>query len=191
MAGRFVRLVPNVLSIARLVLAAAFWALPAPWRLPAVIAGGFSDALDGFIARRFNVMSVAGGLLDGIADKAFTLSVLITLGADGTIAWWQVLVLLSRDLTVGGLALYAACLGRFDAFSRMVPKGLGKITTLAVFTWFVVVLLPCPPGITRVAFWIAGGASMLAGLDYFVTFLRRPVTLRGRRGLGADGAGRD
>ena len=63
-------LVPNVLSGLRLVLAAGFWALPPSWRLAAVIAGGLSDWLDGFIARRFGVTSVAGGLLDGIADKA-------------------------------------------------------------------------------------------------------------------------
>ena len=83
-APTWIAAVPNALSIGRLLLAVVFpFVAPVTARLVLVIAGAASDGLDGYVARRWRVTSVAGGLLDGIADKAFTLSVLLTLAARG------------------------------------------------------------------------------------------------------------
>src|SRR5688572_5089393 len=76
MAAAAVKAIPNVLSSMRLALAVAFPLLPIEWRLPAMIVGGLSDWIDGLIARRYKAATSTGALLDAIADKAFTLSVL-------------------------------------------------------------------------------------------------------------------
>lgn len=180
MTRRLISVVPNVLSVLRIVLACCFWLVPTPWRLTAVVAGGVSDWLDGAIARRFHATSVAGGLLDAVADKLLTLSVLVTLAVDGDIAWWQVPLVLSRDLVVGALALYALLIRRADTFPHMRPKLAGKITTFAVFFWFVALLVPFPPAFTWSLFTLAAATSLVAGADYFVTFWRRPLEFRGR-----------
>jgi len=73
-----IRHVPNALSVLRLGFAVAFPFVPESWWIALVLAAGFSDWLDGWIARRFQATSWIGGLLDGVSDKAFVLSALFT-----------------------------------------------------------------------------------------------------------------
>ena len=176
-----ISVVPNALCVFRLALACCFWAIPAPWRLAAIVAAGVSDWLDGFIARRYQAMSMVGGLLDAIADKLLTLSVLLTFAVAGDILWWQVVLVLSRDLVVGALSIYALVIRRLDAFGHMPAKFAGKVTTIALFFWFVALLIPLPSPVIWALFAVAGGTSVLAGADYSLAFLRRPAELRGRR----------
>lgn len=180
MSGSFIKIVPNVLSSMRLVLALGFWAMPVPWQLPVVIVGGVSDWLDGIIARRYLATSLAGSLLDAIADKLFTLSVLLTLIVGGQMLWWQGLVLICRDLVVAALALYALLIRRPDAFGHMRPRLPGKLTTSLIFIWLVVLLAGASPAVCWWLFGLVGLTSVLAGLDYLMQFLRRPAFLRGR-----------
>ena len=86
---RYIRFVPNILSTCRLGIACYFPFSPEENWIWLIIAGGCSDFLDGWVARRWQVATWQGGLLDGIADKAFILSVLITLVCGGRFpAWW-------------------------------------------------------------------------------------------------------
>ncbi|MHC4909190.1 MAG: CDP-alcohol phosphatidyltransferase family protein [Planctomycetota bacterium] len=179
MKRRIISVVPNVLSSLRICLACCFWLIPEPWRLLAVIAGGASDWLDGLVARKFGATSVAGGLLDAIADKMLTFAVLLTLAAGGVVAWWQVPIVLVRDLTVASLAAYALLIGRRDAFGHMPAKVAGKLTTVLLFVWFTALLISVPPLLSWSLFGVVGGASLLAGADYLGAFLQRPPEFRG------------
>ncbi len=173
MPSRHIKIAPNVLSSARLALAFVFPVIPADWRLPTMIAGGLSDWIDGLIARRYKATSAPGALLDAIADKLFTLSVLLTMMISGEAAWWQGLVILTRDVAVALIAGYALLIGRRDAFGHMRPRLPGKLTTTAVLIWFVALLAGAPAGLNEALFAIAAGASALAGIDYLVQFTRR------------------
>ncbi|MFP3983802.1 MAG: CDP-alcohol phosphatidyltransferase family protein, partial [Desulfurivibrionaceae bacterium] len=64
-------LIPNLLSIFRLTLAVLFPFSQASLWVWMIIGAGASDFLDGLLARWLKVTSISGGLLDGIADKAF------------------------------------------------------------------------------------------------------------------------
>lgn len=182
MPGRLIKMVPNALSALRLALAIAFPFLPAHWRLTAVLVGAVSDWLDGLIARRYRAITAAGVLLDAIADKVFTASVLVTLIAVGEMMWWQGLIVLCRDMVVAMIAAYALLIRRMDAFRHMRPRLPGKAATTLVLIWLVAMLAGAGSALERALFALAAGASVLAGADYFLQFLRRPAELRGRGG---------
>jgi cardiolipin synthase len=70
---------------------------------------GVSDAVDGFIAKRFNRRTELGALLDPIADKTLLVSVYVTLGIAGQLPGWLVILVVFRDLLiVGGFLLVHA-----------------------------------------------------------------------------------
>jgi|TARA_B100000315_G_scaffold214060_1_gene212358 cardiolipin synthase len=103
--------IPNLISLARLIsipftvwlvlngsMLAAFWVF---------VAAGISDALDGYIAKRFDLRSEIGGFLDPIADKALLVSVFVTLGSAGFLENWLVILVVFRDaLIVIGAFVY-------------------------------------------------------------------------------------
>ncbi len=84
-------LVPNALTAFRLLLVPVFvvsaraqtgQAVPEEWGGPAVwivLAAGVSDVMDGFIARRWNLTSRIGALMDAVADKSFQFTALVTI----------------------------------------------------------------------------------------------------------------
>lgn len=182
MSSRWIILVPNVLSAMRLGLAASFWAWPAEWRVWIVLVAGLSDFADGYIARRFNASSWAGGLLDAIADKGFTLAALLTLAWANPRRDWPMLLVLSRDAVVIGVAVYAATRREWSSFRKMPSRPLGKWTTTFIFTSFVLhYLLGSNGGYKhgeQLQWWagltmlLAILLSVLAAADYFALFWR-------------------
>lgn len=174
--------VPNALTFLRLALAVALPLLPPGLLLPAIATAAATDVLDGSIARRFHATTDLGRLLDGIADKAFAASVVVTLVLTGRAAWWQGALVLTRDLVVTALALRLATTHRWEAFRHMQVRRAGKTATLAAFLWFGALLLPFPEPVRTVAFVAAAGASLWAATDYLAQAarLRRERRARAR-----------
>ncbi|MHC5024043.1 MAG: CDP-alcohol phosphatidyltransferase family protein [Planctomycetota bacterium] len=173
--------VPNILSGARLVFAALFPLLPDAWRLPVLVAGALTDLLDGQIARQFHAKSVAGGLLDAVADKLFVLSILLTLAADGQLPWWSVPLVLVRDLTIGYVALHTALRRDWAAFREMPPRIGGKATTVCQFGLFLTVIAWQDPTAVLVVLALTIATGVLAAADYLLIFIRA-LAARRRRG---------
>lgn len=159
-----IRFVPNALSTGRIFLACVFPFSPEKYWLLIILAGGLSDVLDGWVARRWQVQSWQGGLLDGIADKLFVLCALITFAAAGKFSGWWIPVLLGRDLLVAFTAAYAVWIRSWEAFKRMEARWSGKVATLGVFLLFLVVLLF--PDKIHLALWVAALLSGVAACDY-------------------------
>jgi len=80
---QYIRFVPNILSTLRLILAGVFPFAPEPVWLWLIIGSGVSDVLDGWIARRWQVQSRLGAILDAVADKLFILVALLTIALAG------------------------------------------------------------------------------------------------------------
>jgi cardiolipin synthase len=103
--------IPNILSFLRLLLIPVFiWVALGP-EADALAFGllalsAFTDWLDGFIARRFNMVSRVGQLLDPIADRLFVASTIIVLAVREIVPWWLVLALLARDAVMFVVQLY-------------------------------------------------------------------------------------
>ena len=102
--------IPNLITIGRLCLVPLIvWLILAPHPLAAFlvfIAAGVSDAVDGFLARQFNLRSDLGAYLDPLADKALLVSIYVSMAALGEIPVWVTILVVSRDfLIVGGVVL--------------------------------------------------------------------------------------
>jgi phosphatidylglycerophosphate synthase len=171
-AHAWIRPVPNVLTFLRLVLAGVLPLVPPAWRLPVILAAAASDGLDGWIARRFHAITDLGRLLDGVADKAVSLAVVVTLTLDGTMRPWEGLLVLARDLVVAALAVWLALTHAWAGFRHMQVRWAGKLTTLLVFAWFATLLLPAPAELRTAVFVLAAGASLLAAADYLAQAVR-------------------
>ena len=104
-------------------LVGAFWVF---------IIAGLSDALDGFIAKRFDMETELGKYLDPIADKALLVSVYVTLGVEGHVASWLVILVVFRDVSIIGGALL------FETMTHsltMQPLTISKINTAVQITF--------------------------------------------------------
>lgn len=97
--------VPNVLSLLRLLLVPLFvWLALGPeadgLAVAVLVVSGFSDWLDGHLARRWHQVSRVGQLLDPVADRLFVLSAVVVLGLREIVPWWLVAVLVARDVVM-------------------------------------------------------------------------------------------
>ncbi|HED64903.1 MAG TPA: CDP-alcohol phosphatidyltransferase family protein [Planctomycetes bacterium] len=159
--------VPNAISLARLGLAVLLPFAPEAYWIWIVVAAGASDWLDGWIARRFSATSKLGGLLDGLTDKVFIVTALLTFWAHGMLTTWQLPLLFFRDISVAAGVLVSVVRRDRDAFEHMDSRLFGKLATAGIFLMMVVLLqVSDPPAIRRACVALAALLSVAAGLDY-------------------------
>src|SRR5690348_14357107 len=122
---------PNLITLGRLLLVplaislilegsywVAFWVF---------VIAGVSDALDGFIAKRFDLRTRLGALLDPVADKVLLVSVYVTLGVAGQLWAWLVVLVVFRDvMIIGGFLLIQALATAPKPFQ---PLFISKVNT--------------------------------------------------------------
>jgi cardiolipin synthase (CMP-forming) len=130
---------PNLVSLTRLPLAAAFpfcvdWP---PVALALLVVAGGTDVLDGWLARRRGETTAMGALIDPLADKIFVAVVVVTLVVDQLIPVWGVVLLLTRE--IGQVALFAWTTAISHRKLRGLPRNRpmaslpGKLTTALQF----------------------------------------------------------
>ena len=95
--------IPNVLSMIRLLLVPVFAVLIVlEYDLAAIavlMISGYTDYLDGWLARRWGQVTRIGQLLDPLADRLYILTTLLGLAYRDVVPWWLVLLLIARDLS--------------------------------------------------------------------------------------------
>jgi len=135
--------------------------------LVAFMLASFTDWLDGYLARRFKIVTNFGKFLDPVADKLLVLSTMIALCGLGRFPAWVCIVVLFRELAVDGLRMVAVEQGRVIAAGK-----LGKIkTTLQMLTLIMVLLDTAMFGdfpIVDVLMYAAVFMTIWSGLDYFI-----------------------
>jgi cardiolipin synthase len=121
---------PNLLTVARLVLAPFVFAAIVTGRHDRALAlfalAALTDGLDGLLARRFRQITPLGAYLDPVADKILLSGVFVSLAISGSVPWWLVVVIFSRDillLLTSGIALL------FTTFRQFQPSIWGKAST--------------------------------------------------------------
>ncbi len=164
--------IPNLITLARIfavpllvwliidgAMMAAFWVF---------VLAGVSDALDGFIAKRFGFVTKLGSYLDPIADKALLVSAYITLGQANHISAWLVILVVFRDVLIIGGTLLFHTLGRPV---EMQPLFISKFNTLMQILLVAVLLgnlgnwIP-DFGLIPVLTLFVGLTTVLSGLAY-------------------------
>ncbi len=94
------------------------------------VMAGFTDFLDGFIARRFNMITALGTVLDPLADKLMLLMVLFTLWLNGTLPWWFVTFFFVKEVFMIGAGAYLY----FKKGKFVIPSNyFGKAATALLF----------------------------------------------------------
>ena len=95
---------PNLITVGRAVLVpVVFWLLITGRMQTAFfvfVIAGISDALDGFLAKRFGWQTELGAYLDPLADKLLIVSIFIALGVLGELPSWLVITVVSRDILI-------------------------------------------------------------------------------------------
>lgn len=128
-----------------------------------------TDGIDGYIARKHNLVTNLGKLLDPLADKLLVGSVLIALAAMGKCDSWIVIVIIAREFAVTGLREVALLEGSVIAASNW-----GKIKTITQIIAISALLLNNFPfewlhiPFDVIAIWIAALITIYSGIDYFV-----------------------
>jgi len=95
------------------------------------IAASFTDYLDGKIARKYNLVTNFGKIMDPLADKILVISALVCLVDSGQVAAWMLIVILTREFTVTGLRTVAAAQGTVIA-AGMTGKIKAVLQMIAV-----------------------------------------------------------
>ena len=170
--------VPNLITLTRLMSVPVMIWLIVGERFGmafCVFAGaGVSDALDGFIAKRFDSRTKLGALLDPAADKALLSSVYVALGIAELLPNWLVILVVFRDVTIiGGFIL----LQTLAAPRKFDPLYISKINTLMQIALVGYVLgrlgVGLPDGLlTNILIWLTAMTTVLSGMSYLVRWAR-------------------
>ncbi len=168
---------PNLMSALRFPLALIFPLVAGDKRkaLAVLALAGLTDVLDGWLARRDDQATATGAVLDPIADKAFALSVVATLLAQGRIPRWGIPALLAREILEAPLIGWLLLERRGGAPPPEVHANVpGKMATAAQFA-AVMAALELPAALPA-ALAMSAVAGAVAGVAYWRRELgRRPA----------------
>lgn len=190
--------VPNAISLLRLACIPVFlWLLfsrdnryAAAWLWGAV---GATDWVDGWWARRFDVVSEFGKFIDPLTDRAVLIVGILAVGIDGAVPWWLVVLTLAREVLV---ALAGAVLGALGG-RRIDVTWWGKCATFGLYFAFPLLLAGASDvGVAdwfRWAGWICAIPSLvysyLSAIQYVPLGLEALREGRLDRGRGAGHGG--
>ncbi len=167
---RLRRNLPNALTLLRLGLGMTFFLFPHNIRLAVVAVAATTDALDGFLARKFEVQSEFGRILDPIADRLFVAVMALTFLFEMRMTLGQLVLVGLRDLVVVFGALLIVSVGRKSDFEHIETRIFGKAATFLQFAFLISVVL------VGYALWpvviITAVFSGMAGADYIWSYFR-------------------
>jgi len=159
---------PNLITLARILLVpVVVWAIAVREMQVAFLlflAAGVSDAVDGFLAKRFGMASELGAHLDPLADKTLIVSIYVALGVTDAIERWIVILVVSRDILIIGGVMLAWFLGRPVLVK---PLLVSKLNTAAQIVFASLVLAALAFGFDagvseRVMMWIVAALTLIS-----------------------------
>lgn len=165
---------PNKLTLFRIFLIPIFilvmlFNVPNKFLIACIIfiIGSITDAMDGYIARKYNLVTDFGKFMDPLADKLLVISALTCMIEVGLVSSWMVIIIVARELTVSILRAIAAADGKVIAAS-----GGGKLKTITQMGAIIVLLLgaqfqnPLLVSIGDVSILIATLLTLYSGWEY-------------------------
>ena len=169
--------IPNALTLIRIVFIPIFIVMlifgkSYGWHVAAAIVfavASITDYLDGYLARKWNVVSNFGKFADPIADKLLINTIFLLLASDGTISIIIPIIMISRDTIVDAIRLVAA-----NKQVVIAAKYLGKLKTVTQMISVIFLLLNDFPfsiihlPVGQIMVWVACIISVVSGIDYFM-----------------------
>jgi phosphatidylglycerophosphate synthase len=161
---------PNTVSLSRVVLALAFVLVSEPWdRIALIAVAGFTDFIDGWLARHEKSESTAGALLDPLADRVFVFVAISTYLVEGLLGTGQYFIFLTRDLATAVGFIVAKIIPTLrPAVFR--ARMLGKIVTVVQLIALVAIIVM--PELTGPLILTIGIISIASIIDYTIALCR-------------------
>ena len=163
--------IPNLLSLFRLALIPVYIYiyLGATETYQYITAGTImavsclTDLIDGKVARRFNMVSTLGKILDPLADKMLVTAAMLWFVEIGQMPAWMLLIVICREFAVSGLRMIASDKGRVIAAGWS-----GKVKTASTMVCIVLMFLPIPGWLNTVCVAVIAITTLYSGVEYFV-----------------------
>ncbi len=177
------RHLPNAITIVRILCAPVFlWMLLVDggadgplrwWAAVLFIVAIATDGVDGYLARRYRIVTDLGKLLDPIADKVLTGLAFVGLSVLAELPWWITIVVLVREvgitvhrlLVAGDHVVAAAWMGKLKTVAQALALSLALLPLWTVLGEWV-------HGVNAVTMTIALALTIASGIDYVVTAIR-------------------
>ncbi len=160
---------PNMLTIFRIFLTFGFiFFLYQPGLMSKILALGvftlaaITDFFDGYFARKYNLISAFGKIMDPIADKFLMLSAFFIFTQMHLMGMWMFIVIFAREIIVTGLRLWAVGRGR-----TLAAEGAGKLkTVLQIVSAYLIMILIVLAQLDINTQWYGNALSVLASGTY-------------------------
>ncbi len=181
---------PNILTLSRIAAVPAVVLLlmfeskeSCFWAAFIFTLASLTDWLDGYLARKWEIVTILGKFLDPLADKLIVMAALIMLIPLGRVPAWAVLVILSRELIVSGIrsiassegiVIAASNLGKYKTIFQMIAI-VGLLLHYRYYWFFGVeydFLYPSFHNAGIFIFYISLFLTVWSGADYFVKFFK-------------------
>lgn len=173
--------VPNLLTALRILLVPWIWKLLWDGEYERVIGVGFvasmSDALDGWVARKYSATSKIGAFLDPVGDKLMLSGAYLIFGLRGVVPMWLTWIVLGRDVLI---LVSSVCAYLFTSIRDFPPSVWGKLSTLIQILTALVILIhhSFAPGPGAETFeigmiWLCAAMTCWSAAHYTFTGIRR------------------
>ena len=161
---------PNKLTMLRVILIPVYlvlWHMEFPGNnyaaLAVFIVASLTDFLDGYIARKNNLVTDFGKFMDPLADKMLVLTSMTCFCAMGRFPDWALVIVMAREFAVSGLQLVAVDNGRVIAAGWS-----GKVKTAATMVCIILMLLPLPEIVNQIGTAVIVLTTIYSGVEYFM-----------------------
>jgi cardiolipin synthase len=174
--------IPNIITLARILLVpVVVWAIAAgEMRIAFLLflAAGISDAIDGFLAKRFGMATELGAYLDPLADKAMIVSIYVALGISEAIPRALVILVVSRDIMIVSAVILSWLV---DKPVALKPLKVSKLNTVAQIILALLVLAALGFGfdaqlVIMMLVFLVAGLTLLSIAFYLAEWVRHMNT---------------
>ncbi|MBA4548162.1 CDP-diacylglycerol--glycerol-3-phosphate 3-phosphatidyltransferase [Thermoactinomyces intermedius] len=160
---------PNFLTMIRLFLIPAYFVAffsDTPWNVHwafgIILLAGFTDVIDGYVARKTKQVTQIGIMLDPLADKLMMLSVFLSLMISGKIGVWAAFIIVLRDVSMILFSVFLKLRGK-----RTVPANIfGKLTTFLFYVALFFIMFELP--LAQTFLWSVIILSYITTLSYLL-----------------------
>lgn len=170
--------IPNTLTIIRLLLIPAFivvFFLHIPFNLQISVAifllAGFTDILDGYIARKYNIITKLGIVMDPLADKLMLLAVLSCLVVNNFIPFWVLIIMLIKECSMISIGFF------LYKKNVVIPANVFGKTASLLFYISIFLLINKVNILTinvgKILIYIAVFSAITAFINYMLVYMKR------------------
>lgn len=168
--------IPNILSYVRILLIpfiVYFYLVKSDYTIAAVIAAisGFTDLLDGQIARRFNMITDFGKFIDPVADKLTQCTLILCLLSRYNSMWFLVVIFFVKEISMGLAGLFSVCKNhkKLDG-----AKWFGKVSTVIQFISMIILFAfeNMPSSLVSFLIILCAAFMLLAFVLYMIEYVK-------------------